>query len=236
MNNQTYQTPYVVAAAPPEERAQFIRRTYAHLAGAILAFVLLEILIFQTPLAETLTRSLLGTRMGWLLVLGGFIAISWVADKWASSTTSRGTQYLGLSLYVAAEAIIFVPLLYVAKKFSAPSVIPDAAIITALLVAGLFYTAATAKSEFSWLGGILRLGFFIALGIIVTSAIFGFDLGLLFSGAMVLLAGGSILYTTANIQRVYSPQQHVAAALALFAGIALLFWYVLQVLMSTSRR
>src|ERR1043166_1876682 len=234
MNNQTYDSPYVVAAAPPAERAQFIRRTYAHLAGAILAFVLLEIAIFQTPLAEALARSLLGTRFGWLLVLGGFMAISWVANQWSASSTSRRTQYLGLSLYVIAEAIIFVPLLYVAKKFSAPSVIPDAAIITALLVAGLFYTAATVKADFSWLGGMVRLGFFIAMGIIVTSAIFGFNLGLWFSAAMVLFAGGSILYTTANIQKVYSSQQHVAAALALFAGIALLFWYVLRIMMDIS--
>ncbi len=34
----------------------------------------------------------------------------------------------------------------------------------------------------------------------------------------------------------YGPGQHVAASLQLFASIALLFWYILQIVMSFSRR
>ena len=53
---------------------------------------------------------------------------------------------------------------------------------------------------------------------------------------LLLLAAASILYNTSNILRIYNPNQHVAAALTLFASVALLFWYVLRILMGSSRR
>ena len=68
------------------------------------------------------------------------------------------------------------------------------------------------------------------------SIVFGFSLGLLFSGAMVIIASISILYNTSNVLHRYNPQQHVAAALSLFASVALLFWYILRIFMGSSRR
>jgi hypothetical protein len=53
---------------------------------------------------------------------------------------------------------------------------------------------------------------------------------------MVLLAAGSILYETSNIVHHYHPNQHVAAALGLFASVALMFYYILYLLMSLSGR
>ena len=67
-------------------------------------------------------------------------------------------------------------------------------------------------------------------------ALFGFGLGLLFSIAMVGLASAAILYDTSKILHHYSTDQHVAASLELFASVALLFWYVLRILMRLSRR
>lgn len=67
------------------------------------------------------------------------------------------------------------------------------------------------------------------------SIVFGFSLGLVFSAAMVLFAAGSILYTTSNIIHHYRTDQHVGAALALFSGVMLLFWYILRILMSARR-
>lgn len=49
------------------------------------------------------------------------------------------------------------------------------------------------------------------------------------------LAGGAILYDTSNIIHKFSTDQHVAAALQLFASIALLFWYVLRIMIALSR-
>ena len=74
----------------------------------------------------------------------------------------------------------------------------------------------------------------MALGVIVASIGFGLSLGLFFSAIMVAYAAGVILYTTSNIIHHYRPDQHVAAALALFAAVALLFWYLVRVLMALS--
>ena len=54
--------------------------------------------------------------------------------------------------------------------------------------------------------------------------------------AMIGFACGYILYDTSNILHHYRTDQHVAASLALFASVALLFWYVLRLLMALSSR
>jgi FtsH-binding integral membrane protein len=76
------------------------------------------------------------------------------------------------------------------------------------------------------------IGGFIALGTIVASILFGFNLGLIFVSIMCVFAAGSVLYSTSNILHQYRVDQHVAASLSLFASIALLFWYVLRLLIS----
>ncbi len=235
----SYQNPYVVAEAPADVRATFIRKTYAHLAGAIAAFVALEFLLFQIPGIEKMVMTMMGGRFSWLFVLGGFMVVSWLANKWAMSSTSMGMQYAGLGIYVVAEAIIFLPLLLIAAhpQFrNQPQSIGQAAIITGALFGGLTLIAFTTKKDFSFLGGILKMGFFVAMGLIVASIFMGFNLGLLFSGAMILLASISILYSTSNIIHHYGTTQYVAAALGLFASVALLFWYVLRILMAFSGR
>ena len=217
--------------AETSARSAFIRRTYGHLAGAVLAFMTLEAYLLQWSGAEALVQSIVG-GFSWLLVLGVFMAVSWLADRWARSEAGPHTQYLGLGLYVTAEAIIFLPLLYIAAYYSSPDVIPTAGIITALTFGGLTLTALTTERDFSFLGGLLQAGGFVALGTIAASILFGFSFGLFFTGLMILFAAGAILYNTANVMRHYRTDQHVAASLALFASVALLFWYVLQATMS----
>jgi FtsH-binding integral membrane protein len=145
-------------------------------------------------------------------------------------------QYAGLGLYVLVEAIIFLPLLYIAVYYSSPDVLPTAAFITGALFVGLTATVFMTKKDFSFLGSILTIGGFVALGLIVAGTIFGFTLGLAFSGGMILLAAGAILYDTSKIMRTYNTDNYVGASLALFASVALLFWYVLQFVMRLSRR
>jgi uncharacterized protein len=230
---QTQQlTGYIAAQAPPDARATFIRRTYQHLAMAILAFMAIEFVIFKTGLAAAMTGMMLGGAYSWLIVLGAFMLVSWVAEKWAHSSVSRSAQYLGLGVYVLAEAIIFVPLLFIAVNFSSPDTIPIAAVITGLMFLGLTVTAFTTKKDFSFLGGILKVGGFVALGVIICAIMFGFNLGLIFASVMVIFASAAILYSTSRVIHDYNTEQHVAAALSLFAAIALLFWYVLRILIS----
>ena len=212
---------------------KFYQKTYLHLAGAIGAFIILEAMLFAIPGIDLFVFKMIGGGMSWLLVLGLFMGASWIANKWATSDTSRGMQYAGLGLYVVAEAIIFLPLLLIAVRFTGQShLVGQAAIITLGLFAGLTFVAFTSKKDFSFLGGVLKIGSFVAIGLIVASLLMGFNLGIWFSGAMVLFAGVSILYQTSNIIHNYRPDQHVAASLGLFASVALLFWYVLQILLS----
>lgn len=228
-------TGYPVAQSSSEARALFIKRTYTHLAGAIAAFVMLEIILVKSPIAPAMLKWISSSSFAWLGVLGAFMVVAWMASSLAQSAASRTIQYIGLGLYVLAEAIIFVPLIYMAAYFCGPSVLPNAAILTGFLFAGLTMVAFTTKKDFSFLGGILTVGGLVALGLIICSAIFGFDLGLIFSVVMVGLAGGAILYDTSNIIHKFSTDQHVAAALQLFASVALLFWYVLRIMIALSR-
>lgn len=217
--------------ADVQTRANFIAKTYVHLLGAVLVFVGLEFLLY--PLAESLMGTMLSGTYSWLIVLGMFMLVSWVARSWADSATSVPLQYAGLSLYVVAQAIIFVPLIYIGLQYN--GVIETAALITVLLFFGLTFVVFLTRKDFSFLRGILIFAGIAALGLIVCSIIFGFSLGLVFSVVMVSLACGYILYDTSNVLHHYRIGQHVSAALALFASVALLFWYVLRIVIGMNR-
>lgn len=226
-----YQAQTIAAEAAASERAAFIRRTYIHLATAILAFALLTTALLQLPGIENLVGLMIGGRWSWLIVLGLFMVVSSVADRWANSDTSQTMQYVGLFVYVVAQALIFVPLLYIAKNFY-PDAIPTAGILTLACFGGLTLTVFLTRSDFSFLGTYLMVGGWLALGLIVASILFGFSLGLIFLWAMVALMCGYIVYQTSNVLHHYRTDQHVAASLALFASAATLFWYILQIVMS----
>jgi FtsH-binding integral membrane protein len=228
---------YSVARASADERSAFIRRTYLHLAGAILSFTLLEAALLGPllPAMMPLLEKMVGGGYSWLVVLGAFMVVGWIADRWAQSDRSSAMQYLGLGLYVVAEAFIFMPLLYLATLLTDPNVIPTAGLLTGALFIGLTGTVFITRKDFSFMRGALMIGGFVALGVIVCSILFGFQLGTVFSVVMVALAGGYILYYTSNVLHHYRPDQHVAASLALFAAVALMFWYILRLVMSLSR-
>lgn len=228
-----FRTSYSAADALPEERASFIRKTYLHLAGAILVFALLETYLIVSGAGAWAVQTMLGTRYSWLIVLGLFMGVSMLANWWASSQTSKPLQYMGLAIFIVAEAIIFLPLLFLATVYSSPDVIVKAGIVTLGLFLGLTAVVFLTKKDFSFLGPILMIGGFVALGFIASGIIFGFTLGNVFAFAMVAFAGGAILYETSNLMYRYRPNQHVAASLALFASVALLFWYILRIFMSS---
>jgi FtsH-binding integral membrane protein len=230
MNNMgSYSQSAPVIELDENSRGRFVARAYNHLFGAILAFVLLEVVLFKTGMAESIAQVLLGGS--WLLVLGGFVVVSWIARYAAHRSASLATQYAALTGYVVAEAIIFVPLLYVAEKF-APGAIGSAALVTFLGFVGLSLVAFLTRKDFSFLRGILCWGGIVALVLIVAGVIFGFQLGTYFSVAMVGLAGAAILYDTSNILHHYPEDRYVAAALELFASVALMLWYVLRLFMN----
>lgn len=234
MDNFTTTFENSVAQAAPIERAAFIRKTYILLAAAIFAFIAVEALLFASGAAQMIASLIFtGGSIGWLAVLGGFMLISWLSNRWAVSEASTAVQYAGLGVFVIAEAIIFVPLLYVAAYASGdPTVIIKAGIGSLGLFAGLTLTVFVTRTDFSWLTPILGIGGFAALGFIIGSALFGFTLGNVFAFIMVAFAGTAILYNTSQVLQRFNTKQHVAAALTLFASVALLFWYILRIFSS----
>jgi FtsH-binding integral membrane protein len=230
-------------AAPADARQTFIRKTYTHLAAAIYAFVALEFALFHTGFPDWMLEQLGTSRFSWLIVMGAFVAVSWIADSWARSSTSLGKQYAGLFLYVVGEAIIFVPMLALAKTMTMHvqgmgdvPILPAAGLTTLIMFGGLTAFVFVSKRDFSFMGGFLGMCGLGAFALILVSILFGFNLGVWFSVLMVVMACGYILYHTSAIMHQYRTDQYVAASLALFASVALLFWYILRIFMSLSDR
>ncbi len=224
----------LAAEAPSDARLAFIRRTYLHLTAAVLAFVALEaVLLLATPLPRLMLQFMQNGRLAWLVILGAFIGVSWIANSWAMSGGSQGRQYAGLSLYVVAEAVIFLPLLAIALAVN-PMAIAYAGGTTVVLFAGLTASVFLTRHDFSWMGPMLAIGGLAALVFIVVGAFTGFGdaVWLGFTCVMIFMACAYILYYTSNVIHHYRTDQHVAAALALFAAVALLFWYLLQLFLS----
>jgi FtsH-binding integral membrane protein len=241
------ETPYaqfgtLAIDAPVDARRSFIQRTYTHLTAAVYALVMLEFLYFKAFDLDRLVPSLFAERWGWFALFGGYMVISWIADRWARSDTSAGIQYLGLFSYVFAFSVILCPMLWIANQFSTSiggsqySPILVAGIATLAVFGVLTATVFLTRKDFSFLGPILGIAGLLALGAIVLGAFGLLNLGTGFCMLMVVFAAGAILYDTSNVLHHYRVEQHVAASLALFASVGLLFWYILQIVMSFSSR
>ena len=215
-----------------ETRASFISKTYGHVAGAILLFTLIEVWLFKTGRIWPLANFILS--FNWLLVIGALMLIGWAASHVAHKLESKPLQYLALVGFVVAQAIIFAPLLAIAADMK-PGIIDDAATITGLGVFGLTATAFITRKDFSFLRGVLVWGGILALLAIAGGVLFGFQLGTWFSVAMIGFAGAAVLYDTSNIIHHYPEDKYVGASMALFASIALMFWYVLRLFIGNQR-
>ncbi len=230
-NSPSYQ-PLIEAST--DTRAAFYRKTYAHVALATLLFVIIEsVLLRIDPLVELMVSLTQG--WSWLLVLGGFMLATNYAEKLAHTTHDKTKQYLALFLFVLAEAIIFVPLLYIAIFYVNGdyfSIVNQAAIMTLALFTGLSAVVLITKKDFSFLRTFITIGFFLAVATIIAGMLFGFNLGLVFSAGMVVLASATILYQTSQLVHQYTTDQYVGASLGLFASLMLLFWYILSMFMS----
>ena len=229
MQEQTLPSYTPVSELSTDARASFISKTYSHVAIAILLFTAIEFYLFNSGLVVPLAEWMLS--FNWLLVIGAYMLVGWAASHVAHKVESRPLQYLAMVAFVAAEAVLFAPLLLIAA-LKAPGIIESAVGITLLGTLGLTAVAFITRKDFSFLRGMLVWGGILALVAIVGAVLFGFELGTWFSVAMIGFAGAAVLYDTSNIIHHYPEDRYVGAALALFASIALMFWYVLRLLMS----
>jgi len=223
MQDETMLAP--VAAFGPDVRRTFMTRVYMRLLAGVAAFVLLESYLFSSGLAVAITVAVASTS--WLLVLGGFMIVSWLANSVGFRAEGALAQWGAYGLLVAANAVIFAPLLVLAEQ-SVPGVIGRAAQVSVVGFVALSVVAVRSSRDFTFLGAALRWVGVLALVAIVAAVLFGTGLGTWFSVAMIGFAGAAILHDTQTIMRSYPPDREIAAAMSLFASLALLFWYVVR--------
>ncbi|HEY1554952.1 MAG TPA: Bax inhibitor-1 family protein [Kofleriaceae bacterium] len=249
--------PDAVATLGASDRLAFLRRTYAHLGGALIAFTLFTagMMRFATDLSLTISFPQ-GGGMGWLLLmLVAFIGVAFLSQRLAASESSRALQYLGMALAVVLWSILAQPIIWITiAKFGNPAdfltgdkihpvlsakaalVISEAAIITLAIFIGLTVTVFVTRKDFSFLRGVLGIAMAALIGIVLCAMLFGFQIGVLYSVAVVLVMGGYILYQTSLVMNYFRPTQHVAAAVMLFTTVAMLFIHVLRILAEVNRR
>jgi len=225
-DNVNYMAP--VSQLSVEDRSAFIWKSYAHVVVAILAFAAIESYLFSSGIAERFAAPMMGN---WLLVMGAFIVAGWGATHVAHRVQSIQLQYAAFAGFIVLEAIIFMPMIYMAYQMN-PGIIDSAAGVTILGSVGLVATAMITRKDFSFLRGMLVWGGMLALVAIVSSIIFGFQMGTWFSVAMIGFAGAAVLYDTSNIMLHYPQDKYVAASMQLFASIAMMFRYILRLFMS----
>lgn len=214
------------------ERVRFIRKTYTHLMVAIFTCVAMIGFFMNASFFEPVLYFMVSSN--WLIVLAIFMGLSWAGDMMARQVQSQGVQYLGLVVGVGAYAVILTPLILIAHLTVGGGVLINALILTGLTFAALTTLVFMSGQNFSMLRVALGLGSILALGAIIAGVLFGFNLGLGFSIFMVGLSAGTVLYYTSEIVHTYDTDQHVAASLALFSSIGMLFWYIVRILMAFS--
>jgi hypothetical protein len=221
-----------VATLDDVARGEFVVRVYQHLVVAIAAFIAFEALLINLGVAEAMWDFFSGSGGAWLLLLGGFMIVNWLANSAAHDVLEPSRQYAGLFAMAAAQALIFAPFLhyFFAVEPNGTSTVAAAAVITVAGFAGLSAVAFVTRRDLSFLRPMLLWGGVSALVLIGAALLFGLELGIWFSVAMIALAGASILYQTQTILRRYPSEAYVGAAVQLFASVMLLFWYVLRLL------
>jgi FtsH-binding integral membrane protein len=249
--------PGAVATLGVSDRVTFLRKTYAHLGLALLAFAgLAGGMLKYAPEFSWKFSTMFGTSLFAMLAMMVLMMVGlWVAERWVRSSTSRGVQYLGLGLGVAIYAFLFQPLIWTLMlKFShynpeqialirtghmipvmngaAVEILTQAILITLAVFIGLTLVVFISKKDFSFMRGVLMIASFGAMGMILAAIVFGFSLGAFFAGFMILLMAGYILFETSAIMKDFPPTAHIAAAMMLFSTVVTLFWYVLRLLMS----
>lgn len=248
--------PGAVATLGVSDRVTFLRKTYAHLGVSLILFAAITAGMIKYATEFSFKFSVgSGNNGTFFLVFVMFMLANMGAQRLARSETSRAVQYLGLGIMVTAWSFMLQPMIwYVMLRFGHPAamlshgqlqaslspeaaaIIAESAVITLAIFIGLTLTVFVTKKDFSFMRGVLSIVSFAAMGVILASLLFGFTLGALFSGFVILLMSGYILFQTSLVMSYFPPTQYVSAALMLFGTVATLFMHVLNIMISMRER
>ena len=116
MENINKQHLVPVASLSDELKIAFYKKTYSHVAGGVLAFFIVEYILLQSnAIVEFMLSMTQGWR--WLIMLGGFMFMTNYAESSAMKTKDKNKQYIAYGIFILAEAIIFIPLIYIVMYF-----------------------------------------------------------------------------------------------------------------------
>ena len=94
-----FQDKMLVSQLDQADRVAFYKKTYSHVAGGVLVFIIFEYLLLQS---DAIVEFALSMTQGfrWLLMLGGFMLVTNYAERMALSTPDKNKQYLAYGLYI----------------------------------------------------------------------------------------------------------------------------------------
>jgi FtsH-binding integral membrane protein len=130
------------------------------------------------------------------------------------------------------SGLVYVALLMGSMHGDSSQYVVQAFGLTALTFGGLTAYAFVSKRDFSFLRGMLTVGVFAILGLLILE--FFIESSILALGTSflaVLVFGGFTLYDTQKIVRTYPANEHIAGAVTLFTNFVLLFMHILRILL-----
>lgn len=224
----------VAAFAAASERATFLKKVYGILFLGLLGFAVTLWAAGNVPLvngwAVSMGRLIYGNRWGWVIYMGIFLGGSMAVNSVAET---RPLGAIAFGAWAVLMALLIAPIVLFINETGGAAIITQASALTAIVFGGLTLFVLYTGKDFSWMRGLLFMVFLGLVAISLLGWLMGFSLGLWFSGAIVLLYSGYILYHTSAILHRYPTTMAMSAAILLFTDVVLLFKHILILLMSS---
>ena len=186
---------------------------------------------FTTMTNGDVARALLGHFWIGLLVYFGSFFLAQAVRK------MPGVNVLALLFFTFVSGAFLAPaLMYAVFKTGSMDVVFQAAGITGSIFVGLTAYTFISKKDFSFLGGIVYVGLFAVIGIMLVNMFFqsqAADMAVSWVGSVLFSL--FILYDTSRIMRTHQSDEYVSGALSLFLDFINLFLFILR-LLSGGRR
>lgn len=214
-------------------RFGIFRQAFLHVTAALAVFVVLEAALLQIPGVDRLVR-LMTISWNWVVVAAAFIFLSYLAGRWSRQEHTLLVQYLALALYVAAEALIFLPLVSYLNALGGPYAVPSAGVLALTVFAGLTLTVLVRGREFAPSQTALAAVLWAAVGLVACGLLFEFNGVVIVVAALSALAIAVILVESHRLGD-FTRGQHVSAALAMLASVGIGVWSAFHLLISSGQ-
>jgi modulator of FtsH protease len=181
---------------------------------------------YATMTNPAIARAVLGHFLIGLLVYFGVFFLALAVRR------KPGINIVALLAFTSVSGAFIAPALMVAVfKTGSLDVVFQAAAITGSIFVGLTAYTFISKKDFSFLGGIVYVGLFAVLGIMLVNLFVQSEAATMaVSWIGSVLFSLFILYDTSRILRTHASDEYVSGALSLFLDFINLFLFILRIL------